>query len=276
MSDTTTVDLRSGVVMPRIGLGTWPMSNDEAEIAVSSAIEMGYRLIDTAFNYKNEEGIGRGILQSGVPRDELFITTKFNVEWHGIDLVRDAWRGSAARLGLDYLDLLLIHWPNPARDRYVEAWRGLARLHDDGAVRSIGVSNFKPAHLTRLIEETGVVPDVNQIQLNPRLTRDDTRGFDDDHGIVTESWSPLGQGRGLLQEEAVLGLAARLGRTPAQVVLRWHLELGLVAIPKTASPLRMAENLDVFDFGLTSEDVAALSLLDRGEAAAVDSDAFGH
>jgi len=271
-----TIPLRTGGAMPRIGLGTSPMTDAEAESAVATAIGLGYRLIDTAFNYNNEAGVGRGIAAGGVDRAELFVTTKLNASWHGVDAVREAWQGSVDRLGLERLDLFLIHWPNPAQDRYVDAWRGLVRLREEGLVHAIGVSNFKPAHLTRLIEETGVVPDVNQIQLNPRVTRDASRAFHEAHGIVTESWSPIGQGRGLLEERVVVDLAARYRRTAAQIVLRWHIELGLVAIPKTSQAARMAENLDVFDFTLVAEDVAALSALDRGEGAAVDSDVFGH
>ena len=262
--------------MPRVGLGTSPMTNEEAAVAVLEAIGLGYRLIDTAFNYNNEEGVGRAIAASEVAREELFVTSKFNAESHGVDLVREAWAGSVKRLGLDYLDLLLIHWPNPSRNRYVDAWRGLIKLRDEGLVRSIGVSNFKPGHIDRLIEQTGVAPEVNQVQLNPHLSREGTRSYDAQHGIVTESWSPIGAGGGLLQEPAILELAARHRRTPAQIVLRWHLVLGLVVIPKTSSGERMAENLDVFDFALTGQEIAMLSSLDRGEAAAVDSDAFGH
>ena len=271
-----TVRLSGGALMPRVGFGTSPMTSEEAAVAVKEAIGLGYRLIDTAFAYKNEEGVGRAIASSEVPREELFVTTKFNAESHGVDLVREAWAGSVERLGLDYLDLLLIHWPNPGRDRFVDAWRGLIKLRDEGMVRSIGVSNFKPGHIDRIIEETGVAPEVNQVQLSPYLTRQGTRSYDAQHGVVTESWSPIGAGGGLLEEPAILDVADRHGRTPAQIVLRWHLELGLVVIPKTSSGERMAENLDVFDFALGEEEIAALSSLDRGEAAAVDSDAFGH
>jgi 2,5-diketo-D-gluconate reductase A len=213
---------------------------------------------------------------SGVPREALFVETKFNRVWHGVDLVRDAFEANAARLGVDYIDLLLIHWPNPAQDRYVAAWEGMIRLREEGLVRAIGTSNFKPAHIERLIRETGVSPEVNQVQLNPTLARDATRAYDTDHGIVTQSWSPIGQGRDLLAKPTVLELAERYGKTPAQIVLRWHMELGLAAIPKTSDPVRMMKNIDVFDFGLKADDVAALSALDRGEAAAVDSDVFGH
>lgn len=271
-----TVKLLSGPEIPVLGLGTYPLTDREAERVVAEALEVGYRLVDTAENYRNEEGVGRGLRASGVDRAELFVTTKFNAEWHGEELVARAFEGSARRLGVEYVDLLLIHWPNPAQDRYVSAWRGLIALREAGLVRAIGVSNFKPAHLQRLLDETGVAPDVNQIELNPRVSRAELREFGARHGIVTEAWSPIGKGGELLEEPAITGIAERLGRTPAQVVLRWHVQLGNVAIPKTANRERLRENLDVFDFELTDADMRALSDLDRGEASAVDSDEFGH
>jgi 2,5-diketo-D-gluconate reductase A len=277
MTTAPTVMLRSGVAMPRIGLGTWPMDDAEAETVIATALGLGYRLIDTAENYGNERGVGRGIKASGVPREDVFVTTKFNKRWHGVDLAREAFERSAERLGLEYLDLLLIHWPNPGQDRYVAAWEGLLRLLEEGLVRAIGTSNFKPAHLERIITGTGVAPDVNQIQLSPLLTRDGARGYHAGKGIVTESWSPLGgAGTDALREPLIVELAERYGRTPAQVVLRWHVELGLVAIPKSSNLERLRQNLDVFDFPLAEADVAAISALDQGEDAAADSDAFGH
>jgi 2,5-diketo-D-gluconate reductase A len=279
MNSTTapTIPLPHGAEIPRLGLGTWPMDDGEAESAIAVAIESGYRLIDTAENYGNERGVGRGLKASGVPREELFVTTKFNKRWHGVDLAAEAFERSADRLGVDYLDLLLIHWPNPQQDRYVEAWQGLARLLERGRVRAIGTSNFKPSHLERIITETGVTPDVNQVQLSPEVTRESTRAFHAQHGIVTESWSPIGgQGTGVLREPVVLELAERYGRTPAQMVLRWHIELGLVAIPKSSNPQRLRENLDIFDFALSPDDIAAISALDQGDAAGADSDTFGH
>jgi 2,5-diketo-D-gluconate reductase A len=277
MTTAPTVMLRSGVAMPRIGLGTWPMDDAEAETVIATALGLGYRLVDTAENYGNERGVGRGIKASGVPREDLFVTTKFNKRWHGVNLAREAFERSAERLGLDYLDLLLIHWPNPAQDRYVAAWDGLLALLEDGVVRAIGTSNFKPGHLERIMSETGVAPDVNQIQLSPLLTRDGARAHHAAHGIVTESWSPLGgAGTDALREPLIIKMAERYGRTPAQVVLRWHVELGLVAIPKSSNLERLRQNLDIFDFSLSAEDVDAISALDQGEEAAADSDAFGH
>lgn len=272
-----TVTLLHGAAMPRLGLGTWPMDDAAAETTVAAAIELGYRLVDTAENYGNERGVGRGVKASGVPREELFVTTKFNKRWHGVELAAEAYERSLDRLGLDYIDLLLIHWPNPGHDRYVEAVRGLARLLEDGRLRAIGTSNFKPAHLDRVIAETGIVPDVNQIQLSPTVTRESARAYHAEHGIVTQSWSPIGgQSNDVLREPVVVELAERYGRTPAQIVLRWHMELGLTAVPKSSDPVRLRQNLDVFDFALTTGEVAAISALDQGDAAGADSDAFGH
>ncbi|MFF3442059.1 aldo/keto reductase [Streptosporangium sp. NPDC002721] len=274
--DIPTVKLVNGADIPQVGLGTWPMSDEEAEVAVAGAVEMGYRLVDTAYAYRNEVGVGRGLRASGVPREELFVTTKLNGEWHGYDAAQEAYQASLDRLGLDYADLYLIHWPLPRKDRYVEAWKGMVKLLKDGRVRAIGVSNFKPAHIDRLLAETGVVPDVNQIQLNPFFTRDETRAYDAGHGIATQSWGPIGQGGDLLEQPVVTAAAERHGRTPAQVVLRWHIELGLITVPKSSSPERMRANADIFGFTLTPEEVAELSSLDRGEAAATDSDSVGH
>jgi 2,5-diketo-D-gluconate reductase A len=263
--------------MPRIGLGTWPMDDAEAERVVAEALVAGYRLVDTAENYGNERGVGRGLKAPGVPREELFVTTKFNKRWHGVELAAEAFERSADRLGLEYIDLLLIHWPNPDQDRYVEAWRGLARLLEEGRLRAVGTSNFTPAHLERIIAETGVVPDVNQIQLNPLVAREAPRNYHAEHGILTQSWSPIsGEGTDVLRVPVVLDLAERYGKTPTQIVLRWHIELGLAAVPKSSNPERLRQNIDIFDFTLSCADVAALSALDRGESAAADSDAFGH
>ncbi|MEU8036706.1 aldo/keto reductase [Streptosporangium sp. NPDC049078] len=271
--DIPTVKLVNGADIPQVGLGTWPMSDAEAEIAVAAAVEMGYRLVDTAHAYYNETGVGRGLRASGVPREELFVTTKLHDEWHGYDAAQEAYQASLDRLGLDYADLYLIHWPRPRKDRYVEAWKGMVKLLRDGRVRAIGVSNFKPAHIERLLAETGVVPDVNQIQLNPFLTRDEPRAYNAEHGIVTQSWSPIGRGGDLLEHPVVTAVAERHGRPPAQIVLRWHIELGLITVPKSSSSDRIRGNADIFHFTLTSEEVAELSSLDRGEAAAIDSDA---
>jgi 2,5-diketo-D-gluconate reductase A len=262
--------------MPQLGLGTWPMSSSEAERAVAAAIEAGYRLVDTAHAYGNEPGVGKGLRASGVPREELFVTTKLNAEWHGVDAVRETFADSSRKLGVDYLDLLLVHWPNPGLDRYVDAWRGLTRLREEGVVRAIGVSNFKPTHLDRVLEATDVVPEVNQIELSPYVARLEPRAYHERHGIVTQSYTPIDRGGALLEEPAVTAAAERLGRSPAQVVLRWHVQQGLAVVVKSSDPERQAQNLAVFDIELEAQEMDALSALDRGEAAATDSDAFGH
>ena len=272
-----TLALRNGAAIPVIGLGTWPLRGAESAAQVRTAIESGYRLIDTAENYRNEDGVGQGIRDSGIDRSEIFLTTKFNREWHSVDGVRTAYEASLKRLGLDYIDLLLVHWPNPDQDRYVDALRGLQALLDDGSLRAIGTSNFKPAHLQRVLDETGIQPDVNQIQLSPYSTRDATRAYDDDHQIVTESWSPIGASSSELRNDPVITkIADRHGKSSTQVVLRWHLQLGLVAIPKSADPGRIAENIDVFDFELSDAELDTISGLDRGESGITDSDEFGH
>jgi len=269
------VELANGVAMPSFGFGTWPIPDRETESIVAAAIEAGYRLIDTAEMYRNEEGVGRGIRASGVDRSQIFVTTKLSERWHGFDEAQQAFANSASRLGLEHIDLFLIHWPNPDLDRYVDAWRGMIELLEQDKVKAIGVSNFKPSHLQRLIDETGVAPQVNQIQLNPRIGRLVEREYHAAHGIVTESWAPIGKGGGLLDDPVIRDLASYRGRTPAQVVLRWHLQLGLIPIPKTANRQRLTENIDIFDFSLTEEEMDRLSALDTGGRGAVDSDRTG-
>jgi 2,5-diketo-D-gluconate reductase A len=276
MTDIPNVTLANGIEMPALGLGTSPMGDGQAEATVTAALHAGYRLIDTAENYRNEAGVGRGIRASGVDRDEVFVTTKFNERWHGEAEAQQAFANSAERLGLDRIDLLLIHWPNPRKDRYVEAWRGLLKLLEDGKVRAIGVSNFKPAHLDRLLEETGVAPHVNQIELDPTHSRPEERAYHAAHGIVTESWSPIGAGGGLLADPTIEELARRRSKTPAQIVLRWHVQLGLVPIPKTSKVERLGENKSVFDFELDEADMNKLASLDGGDAGVTDADRFGH
>ena len=276
MPDVPTMQLASGVDIPALGFGTWPLDDREAERMVAAALDVGYRLFDTAEEYGNERGVGRAIRSSGVDPAELFVTTKFNRRWHGVEEVQQAWANSVERLGLDRIDLLLIHWPNPQHGRYVDAWRGMLRLLEDGKVRAIGVSNFTTGHLQRLLDETGVAPHVNQIQLNPRLPRTEERRFHEAHAIVTESWAPIGSGRDLLREPAIEDIAGERGKTPAQVVLAWHVQLGIVAIPRTSNPSRLLENLDVFDLELSHADLDRLATLDRHGAGALDPDSFGH
>jgi len=270
-----TRSLIHGAEIPAIGLGTWPMSDAEAEQAVASAIDIGYRLIDTAEAYGNEIGVGRGIAASGVPRADLFITSKFNKQWHSVAGVTQAWENSVKRLGVDYLDLFLIHWPNPDQDQYEAAWEGLIRLLDAGKVRAIGTSNFKPAHLLRIIDATGVVPDVNQIQLSPYHIRRESVAFHRHAGILTEPWSPLKPAE-MLADSVIVDIAAAHNVTPAQAVLRWNTQYHRVPIPKSSNPLRQRQNLEIFDFNLTDSELAAIDALDKGEAEVADSDAFGH
>lgn len=270
-----TLSLAHGVEMPQLGLGTWPMNDAEAAVAVARALKLGYRLLDTAENYRNEPGVGEGIRNSGVSRAEVFVTSKFNRQWHSVAGARQACEASLERLGLDYLDLFLIHWPNPDQDRYLEAFEGLVRLQEAGLVRAIGTSNFKPAHLERLFA-AGFVPQVNQIQLDPYHRRDDLVAIHRARGIVTETWSPLGRGSQMLADPAIVAAAERHGRTPAQVVLRWHVQHGFVPAPKSADPGRLAENLDVFDFALSAAEMLALDGLDRPDPTMFDADSFGH
>lgn len=270
-----TVQLRHGASIPALGYGTWPLDDAEAADAVETAIGAGYRLFDTAENYRNEAGVGEGIRRSGIDRSDVFITTKFNSQWHSYDGAQRAFENSAKLLDVDYIDLLLIHWPNPGQDRYVDAFKGLAALLEDKRVQAIGTSNFKPAHLQRLLDE-GLAPDVNQIQLDPRHTRPDTRAFHAQNGIVTESWSPLGKGGDLLAEQTLTSLADKYGKTPGQIVLRWHLQLGAIVIPKSARPERIRQNIDVFDFELAADDMDSISAMDTGVADIQDSDSFGH
>lgn len=268
------VPLSGGTSIPQVALGTWPMLDAEVERACLSAFEVGYRHVDTAENYDNEVGVGRAVRSSGLAREELFITTKFNRQWHGAPA--EGVAGNLRRLGLDYVDLVLVHWPNPAQGLYVQAWEGLIALREQGLARAIGVSNFTGAHLDRLIAATGVAPELNQIELHPFLTRDAARAYHAEHGIVTEGWSPLGRDTGLLQHPVVAAVARAHDVTPAQVLLRWQTQQGYVVAPKSSDSARQATNLDVFGFDLSAERLAALHALDTGEANAVDPETFGH
>jgi 2,5-diketo-D-gluconate reductase A len=264
------------VELPRVGFGTWPLLGDDARRAVGDALSLGYRLIDTSEQYGNEEDVGRAIRSSGVPRDEVFVSTKFNVRWHGVELAQRACDAALARLGTDYLDLFLIHWPNPWLDRYVDAWRGLIALREQGKVRAIGVSNFLPVHIDRLIAETGVVPEVNQVELDPTLPRTELRAYHEAHGIVTQAWGPLGRDGRLLRDPVVVGLARRHAVAPAQIVLRWHLEQGLAFTARSSVREEIAQNIALFDFTLDPEDLELMRSLDAGRAPARDPERHGH
>jgi len=273
MSEIPALTLRDGHSMPQLGFGVWQVPPDEVVAPVATALAAGYRLIDTAAAYRNEKGVGRAIAESGIPRDELFVTTKLWNPDHGYDKTHSAFEDSLGRLGLDWLDLYLIHWPVPSAGLYVEAWKAMIDLVDRGLVRSIGVSNFNPAHVQRLIDETGVVPVVNQVELHPGFAQPEVRAFDAAHDIVTEAWSPLGQGRGLLDDPVLGAVAQAHGRTPAQVALRWNLQLGNVVIPKSVTPARIRANLEVFDFELDDDDMARVAAL-PGRRLGPDPDTF--
>lgn len=273
---TPTVELFNGVAMPAIGLGTSAMNDRRTERVVASAIESGYRLFDTAEDYGNEAGVGDGIRASRIDRKEVFVTTKFNAKWHGFEEVQQAFANSADRLRLDYIDLLLIHWPLPEQDRFVDAWQGMLKLLEEGKVRAIGVSNFKPRHIDRIIKATGIAPHVNQLQLNPWATRQTERDYHAAHGIITEAWAPIARGKKLLAEKVISDVAGRHSRTAAQIILRWHVQAGCIPIPKTSHGHRLKENINVFDFVLSPEEMKSISALDQGGEGVIDSDRFGH
>ncbi|UQX03882.1 aldo/keto reductase [Streptomyces sp. RerS4] len=264
MIQVPTIELNNGVAMPQLGYGVWQVPDSEAERAVATALEAGYRSIDTAAVYANERGTGKAVAASGLPREELFVTTKL---WNGPkrrwgrDEVLRAFDDSLAKLGLDRVDLYLIHWPRPMRDDFPRIWKTFEEIAESGRARAVGVSNFRPVDLERLGAESALVPAVNQIELHPLFPQEELRALHASLGIVTEAWSPLGQGKELLTLPAVTAVAAKHGRSAAQVVLRWHLQRGNVVIPKSVTPSRIRENLDVFDFALDADDLAALDAL---------------
>ncbi|GAA3432045.1 aldo/keto reductase [Kutzneria kofuensis] len=268
-----TIKLNNGVEIPQLGFGVFQVPDAETTEAVTSALEAGYRSIDTAAAYGNERGVGEAIKASGLPRDELFVTTKLWNSAQGYDSTLRAFDESMAQLGLEQLDLYLIHWPVPKADKFVETWKAFEKLHADGRIRAIGVSNFQPTHLRRLLDEGLTVPAVNQIELHPALQQATLRAFHTEHGIATEAWSPLAQGE-VLDAPEITKIAAKHGKSPAQVVLRWHLQLGNVVIPKSVTPKRIRENIDVFDFELDGDDLNAIVGLERGHRTGPDPDTF--
>ncbi|HEY5221459.1 MAG TPA: aldo/keto reductase [Microbacteriaceae bacterium] len=266
--------LNDGQLIPQLGFGVYKIPDADASSAVRVALETGYRHIDTAALYRNERGVGAGIAASGVPRDELFVTTKVWNDDQGYDRTLRAFDVSLNRLGLERVDLYLIHWPAPKQDRYLDTWRALERLKADGRARSIGVSNFEPHHLARLLEQAQTVPAINQIELHPWLQQSELRVVDRLHGILTEAWSPLARGRAI-GDQTLEAIGARYGKTAAQVVIRWHLQLGNVVIPKSVTPARIWENFDVFDFALDEDDLAAIDALDTDDRTGSHPDDVG-
>lgn len=266
--------LNNGVDIPQLGFGVFLVPDTETQAAVETALQAGYRHIDTAKLYQNEAAVGAAIAESGIARDELFVTTKVWNSEQGFDPAIASFEASMQRLGLDVLDLLLIHWPAPDLNRYVDTWRAFEQLYSEGRVRAIGVSNFQPAHLKRLLDETSVVPAINQIELHPLLPQAELRALHAEHGILTEAWSPLARGGTLLSDPVITAIAERVGKSAAQVILRWHIELGNVVIPKSVTPSRIRENLEVFDFSLTGEDLAAIAELETGERIGPNPDTF--
>ena len=270
-----TLRLNDGHTMPQIGLGTASLNDDTVAPVIVAAIEAGYRHIDTAYRYGNQRGVGAGIRDSGIQREDVFVTTKLDGEFQGNERAIAGLDECLRQLDMDYVDLLLIHWPLPQRDEYISTWKTYEKLVEAGKARSIGVSNFKPAHLDRLLAEATIRPMANQIQLNPRITRPEQVAYDRAHDIVTVAWSPL-QGQGLLNEPTLVTIAAKYGKTPAQVVLRWTIDLGIATIPRSSNPDRLNQNIDIFDFTLTAAEIAAISGLDTGAEKRVDSDTTGH
>jgi diketogulonate reductase-like aldo/keto reductase len=263
MDSGTAYRLNDGTTLPAVGFGTYPLRGEDGIGAIVAALENGYRLIDSAVNYGNERDVGEAVRRSPVPRDEILLTTKIPGRHHDYEQALRSLRQSAADLGVEQIDLALIHWPNPSQDRYPQAWRALVQAQRDGLVRSIGVSNFTETHLRRIIDETGVVPAVNQVELHPYFPQTAMRAVHDELGIRTESWSPLGKRNAPYAEEPVAAAARTHGLSPAQVILRWHVQLGAVPLPKSATPTRQRENLDVFDVALSADEMAAITALGR-------------
>ena len=274
MADIPTVTLADGVEIPQLGYGVFQIPPDETQRAVETALEAGYRHIDTAAAYRNERGVAAGIAASGVPRGEIFITTKLWNTEQGFDSTLAAFERSTEALDTDHVDLYLIHWPIPARDLYLDTWRAFERIHGEGGARSIGVSNFRGADLERLRQEAETMPTINQIELHPLLQQAELRAWHAEHGIVTEAWSPLAQGE-VLEDETLMTVAAHHQKSVAQVILRWHLQLGNVVIPKSVTPERIRANLDLFDFELSEDDLAAIARLEAGHRTGPDPETSG-
>ncbi len=275
MTTVPTIRLNHGITIPQLGFGTYQIEPAATEKATLDALEVGYRHIDTAEMYSNEKGVGDAVRASGIARDEIFVTSKLNNSFQSRDEILAAFDDSMKKLGIGHLDLFLIHWPLPTLRDYVAAWKVMQELHDTGQVRSIGVSNFQRPHLEKLFAETGTVPSVNQIEVHPYLAQDELRAFGTEHGIATEAWSPIAQGK-VLDDSVITRIADAYGKTPAQVTLRWHIERGDIVFPKSVTRSRVEENFAIFDFELTGADVTAITGLDRGERTGPDPDTFDY
>ena len=275
-ADTTAYQLNDGTTLPAIGFGTYPLTGEDGIVALVSALQAGYRLLDSAVNYGNETEVGEALRRSGLPRDEVALTTKIPGRFHAKELALQSLRDSAGRFQVEHLDVALIHWPNPSQDRYPQAWQALVEAQRDGLVRTIGVSNFTPAHLRRIIDESGVTPAVNQIELHPYFPQPEMRAVHEELGIRTQAWSPMGKRQAPFDEPAVAEAAAAHQVTPGQVILRWHVQLGSLALPKSATPERQRQNLDVFGFELTEPEMAAITALGRPDGRLFGGDPDTH
>jgi 2,5-diketo-D-gluconate reductase A len=276
MATVPTITLNNGVEIPQLGFGVYQIPPEETAKAVQAALEVGYRHIDTAEMYRNEQGVGEGIRNSGIPREEVFVTSKLNNGFHAHDDALKAFDGTLEALQSDYVDLFLVHWPLPGIDvDYVETWKAMEEIYRSGRAKSIGVSNFKEHHLRKLFADTEIRPAVNQIEVHPYLAQDELRAFDADHEIATEAWSPIAQGK-VLTDPTIVRVAERHGRTPSQVTLRWHVQRGDIVFPKSVTRSRVEENFDVFDFALTEDDMREITALDRGERTGPDPDTFNY
>jgi 2,5-diketo-D-gluconate reductase A len=273
MTQVPIITLNNGVEIPQLGFGVFQIPPAETKKATLDALEVGYRHIDTAEMYGNEKEVGQAIAESGLNREDVFVTSKLNNGFHEHDAALSAFDGTLAALGFEYIDLFLIHWPLPAVGDFVETWKALEEIHQSGRARAIGVSNFQPAHIRRLLDETDTVPAVNQIEIHPYLTQDDVRAFDFDNDIANEAWSPIAQG-GVLGDPVIQKIAGRLGKSSAQVTLRWHIQRGDIVFPKSVTLSRVVENFELFDFELTDDDVAAITALNKDERTGPNPDEF--
>jgi 2,5-diketo-D-gluconate reductase A len=275
MTEVPTITLNNGVVIPQLGFGVFQITPDDTKQATLDALEVGYRHIDTAEMYGNEKQVGEAVAASGLDRSEIFVTSKLNNGFHARDAALAAFDGTLEALGFDYLDLFLIHWPLPTISDFVETWKAMQEIYESGRVKAIGVSNFQAAHLQRLFDQTSIVPAVNQIEVHPYLAQDTLRAFDAAHGIATEAWSPIAQGK-VLGDEVIVSIAEKVGKTPAQVTLRWHIQRGDIVFPKSVTRSRVEENFAIFDFELADDDIKSITELDRNERTGPDPDTFDY